>query len=335
MARINLDHQPLNPKTLFRILILAGAIFGTFLLPGTNRADEKKCLFIAAYHQGYEWHDAIENALTSKLKGHCKLEKFYMDVKRNPNPDYAKKKGLEAKELITSYAPDVVITSDDDPVREVLVPFFKDSSIPFVFAAVKNSMEPFGLPFKNTTGIVAIISLNSIISEIMKDLKNLKTITSLSDYAESSIRASKYYQRDFSKFGFEYKTVYAKTFEDWKKLFLEAQASSDAIVIGAFASIKDFEKSEAKAFIEKNAKKLILATAVVARPLSMLAMVRYPEEMGEWAGEAAIKILNGATPSSISVTTNKRFDYYVNESLLNKAGILLNDKFIKKAINYK
>lgn len=315
-----------------RFLLGLGFSMIVSLLAISPRVFAKTCLLVAGYNLGYEWHDKQEEAIAAKLKGHCKLEKFYMDTKTNPSPEHSKAMGKKAKELIETLKPDVVITTDDDPVRDVLVPYFKNSNTPFVFCAVKYAMDRFELPFENTTGIIAVVLIKPLVQELLKELKDVKTIISLGDNSEATKNGYKFSTKIWDSFGISQKLVTVKSFEEWKNAFLKAQKEGDGIMLGAFASIKDFDKKQAKIFIEKNVTKVIMATSLVSRPLSMFAMVRYPEEMGEWAGESAIKILNGTKPKEIAITTNKRFDYYINPKLLKKVNITLSEGFMKKAI---
>lgn len=39
-------------------------------------ASAKKCLYIASYHQGYEWSDGVERGLKKQLAGQCELKQY-------------------------------------------------------------------------------------------------------------------------------------------------------------------------------------------------------------------------------------------------------------------
>mgnify|MGYP001586327727 FL=1 len=58
-------------------------------------------------------------------------------------------------------------------------------------------------------------------------------------------------------------------------------------------------------------------------PVSMLGMTKIPEEQGEWAGQVALQILGGAAPNSIPVIANRKWDLFLNRSLIRAAGVEL------------
>jgi len=79
-----------------------------------------------------------------------------MDTKRNKNIDFIKAQALKAKNLIEKVKPDIVLTSDDNAAKFLIVPYFKDSKIPFIFSGVNWTAEKYGFPFKNVTGMIEV-----------------------------------------------------------------------------------------------------------------------------------------------------------------------------------
>ena len=55
----------------------------------------------------------------------------------------------------------------------------------------------------------------------------------------------------------------------------------------------------------------------------MLAVTKVAEEQGEWAAETALAILGGAKPSQIPIVPNRRWNLFVNQALLDRAGVRL------------
>ncbi|NJM84259.1 MAG: hypothetical protein HC844_19055 [Tabrizicola sp.] len=97
--------------------------FGLFVCFGHDRGlrrrrrvgGDQKCLFVSSYHRGYEHSDAIERGLRTVLGGKCEVRQFDMDAKRHPDAEGLKQRALEAKEIIQSWRPDIVITADEGP----------------------------------------------------------------------------------------------------------------------------------------------------------------------------------------------------------------------------
>lgn len=109
-----------NPaQTLVRRIWLGTQVF-LLLLALPQIAAAKRCLFISSYHQGYEWSDAVERGLRDVLEGKCEPRQFDMDTKRKKSLDEKRAQGLEAKRLIDSWMPDVVITADDNAAKYVI-----------------------------------------------------------------------------------------------------------------------------------------------------------------------------------------------------------------------
>jgi hypothetical protein len=88
------------------------------------------------------------------LDGRCEIQQFDMDAKRYKEPQILEPKALEAKALIESWRPDVVITADDDAAQYRVMPFYKNHTIPFVFCGINWTTEEYGFPYRNTPGMV-------------------------------------------------------------------------------------------------------------------------------------------------------------------------------------
>ena len=101
-------------------------------------ADEAKCLFVSSYHQGYAWSDGVERGLRKTLEGGCQLRQFDMDTKRKKSVEDKKAAANEAKALIESWQPDIVITADDNAAKFLIQPYFKDKDLPFVLISSRH-----------------------------------------------------------------------------------------------------------------------------------------------------------------------------------------------------
>jgi ABC-type uncharacterized transport system substrate-binding protein len=65
--------------------------------------------------------------------------------------------------------------------------------------------------------------------------------------------------------------------------------------------------------------------------ITMIGMITFPDEHGEWAAQTALRILDGEEPSSIPVVTNKRGVLMVNVGIADDLGIQLSPDTIKNA----
>jgi len=59
-----------------------------------------------------------------------------MDTKRRKTEQDKMAAALEAKALIESWQPDIVITADDNAAKFLVQPFYRDKDLPFVFCGI-------------------------------------------------------------------------------------------------------------------------------------------------------------------------------------------------------
>jgi ABC-type uncharacterized transport system substrate-binding protein len=281
----------------------------------SNANAEKVCVHIDSYHEGYEWSDGLSKGLDTTLKGKCKVERFRMDTKRNAGPDFAKKAGEDAKKFIEDKKADIVIVSDDNAVKFMVMPFFKDAKLPVVFIGINWTIDQYGLPYKNTTGMIEVWPIQPMLTEVKKALPNLKTAVFLSMDNETEAKELSQVEKIFKANKVEVKPMLIKTFEEWKAKFIEAQ-SADLVLVSNNAGIAGWDKAAAADFAMKNTKKLTVSIYDFMGPYVAAIFAKEAYEQGEWGGNAAAKILEGKAPNSIPVVTNKRHEAMVNQGLM-------------------
>lgn len=140
-------------KLNYILLLLPMLVFSTPL---------KKCVYINSYHVGFIWSDTIAKEIKDSLKDTCVVTQFNMDTKRKKDETSIKKSALKAKELIDRIKPDIVITSDDNAAKYLIKPYYKDSSIPFVFTGVNWTAAKYDFPYSNVTGMIEIIPIKAL-----------------------------------------------------------------------------------------------------------------------------------------------------------------------------
>ena len=67
-------------------------------------------------------------------------------------------------------------------------------------------------------------------------------------------------------------------------------------------------------------------------PYAMLAMTKLPQEQGAWAAQVAQAILQGEKPGDIPVVVNRRWNIYVNGSLIEKTSYTVPSSILTKAV---
>lgn len=274
----------------------------------------KKCLYINSYHKGYEWSDGIEAAAYASLKEVCQVESFYMDTKNHDTPEFAKKKGIEAKARIEKIKPDIVIVADDAAVAYVLMAHFKDAALPFVFCGINWEAKKYGLPYKNATGMIEIAPVEDLVLQIKSIQPQAKKAVYLSGDVEADRINHSVYEAIYKKNNMSLKPAFAKTMKEWKAKFIEAQ-KMDVVILANYVGIVDWSYEEAKTFVKAHGKKMSLTYHEFMKPLATMSLTKIPAEQGEWAAKVATEILNGSSPQKIPVAVNRRWNMYVNEEL--------------------
>ena len=299
-------------------------------LPLVSQAgDQKTCLYINSYHKGYEWSDKIESALYKGVGDACKMTTFYLDAKRAPKE--AKAHGLEAKALIEKTKPSLVVVSDDNAVAEVLKPYFKDSTVPFVFCGVNWSTKAHGLPYANATGMIEISPVKQLAQELKKVNKKIKS----GIYLAGDVAADQENYQIFADFykeeGVELKPALVKTFDDWKTAFKKA-SKEGFILVANNAGIEGWKDEEVAKTIAQSSKTLTATNHDYMVKYVAMGLTKIAEEQGEWAAKVAVDMLHGTSAKDIPVVVNRQWNYYLNEKLIKKLGFNVSKEMKQRAI---
>jgi len=292
----------------------------------------KECVYINSYHQGYVWSDKIEATIRKQMLGKCKMHVFHMDTKRHTSKAFGEQKALEIKGMIESIKPDILIASDDNTSKYLIMPYYKNSTIPVVFCGVNWTVKPYGYPYSNATGMIEVSPIKALLSEARLAIGDVRRVAFI---AAKGVRTDEiefnWMSRVYAREGVTVTPFYVNNMQEWKKAYELAQ-SNDFIVLNNIAGIADWNSKEAAAYAKKQAKKLTVTTYDFMVPFTMLAMTKVAEEQGEWASDVATHILQGESAKDIPVVANQRYNLYVNTKILDASRIHLSQSLYFKAI---
>ena len=289
----------------------------------------KKVLYIDSYNEGYDWSDGITQGVKATLEGSgATLQIIRMDTKRNPGEDFKKAAGEKAKAEIESFKPDVLIVSDDNAFKYVVVPYYKDAKLPIVFCGLNWDAGLYGAPYTNTTGMVEV-SLTLQIIEHLKEYAHGTRLGYLSADNETERKNLVYYEK---LFGLVFsKTYFVKTMAEWKEAFTKLQTESDVLIFENSAGISDWSDADAEAYALAHTKIPVGTTNLWTMKESLLGITKVPDEEGEWAAGAALEILSGVSPSTIPLVKNKRGNLAVNFKIAEVLGVKFSPSILKNA----
>lgn len=311
------------------ITVLSLFLLSTHSIAQHNDFTGKRILYVNAYHQGYPWSDGISEAIQHILKtAGVELKIAYMDTKRRTTDESKRVAALRIKTLIESFKPHVVITSDDDPARYLIVPYFKDEALPFVFCGINWDVGAYEFPYQNVTGMLEVSRLDEIIHHLRSYAKG-KRVGFLSGEGFSEHKEQEGYEKHFN-FHFE-QAYFVNSFDEWKQQLLTLQNEVDMLILENPKTISDWDDQEAQKFIEKNIKVPIGGAHAWLAPLVLLGIVKDPKEQGTWAANTALEILAGASPKNIPISSNRNDIIYLNQKFARKLGITFSAELLKNA----
>ncbi|MCP4933749.1 MAG: ABC transporter substrate-binding protein [bacterium] len=301
-------------RTLTAIVLLL-SICATYAQNYTG----KRVFYVNSYHTGYPASDKTFAAIKQTIGSQgIVFRKIEMDSKRNPDEAFIKKAAVEAKKAIQAFKPDVVILSDDNAAKYLLMPYFRDAELPFVFCCVNWDASVYGLPYQNATGMVEVVLVGELLKQLKKYAKGDR-IGFIGGDRYSEHRNREYYEKRFD-IRFE-KTYFAKRFSEWKDYFARLQNEVDILVMTNHTGIIGWNDEDANDFVQEHIKIPVGTEHEWEMPRALIGVAKDFQEMGTWAADTALKILDGVPPSQIPVTANKKSRLYFNRRIAKILGI--------------
>lgn len=289
-----------------------------------------KCLFISSYHQGYAWSDGVERGFRKSLGNQCDLKQFDMDSKRHKDEASKQLAARQARDLILSWQPDVVITADDNAAKYIIQPYFKDHEIPFVFCGINWNVDGYGFPYKNTTGMVEVAPINALFNKARSIRIGAERVIYIGANTLTEKKNASRFEGVAKKNGLLLDRRLVNTTSEWLAAYQEAQ-TYDFVIIGSNSGINDWREQEVIQAVHASTRSLSLTNHSWMMPYTLLGLTKIPEEQGEWAAKAALAILEGVSPTDIPIVSNRKWEIWINQAILDQSEIRLPDPLIRKA----
>lgn len=338
----------MKPSVIIGIVILALLAFAGigyyFFAPRDNGANDptveaaplpavpyagKRVFYVDSYHEGYPWSDTISKVIQDGFAGTgADLRIFHMDTKRNQDETFKSDAAARARADIDAYDPDVLIVSDDNAFRYLVMEYYRDSALPIVFAGLNWDVSPYGAPYTNTTGIIEVNQAEQIIAHLRTHAKGTR-IGYLSADTETDRRNHNWYTTTLG-IAFE-RVAFVRTMDEWEVAFKELQNETDAFLFENSAGIEGWDHKRAEAFALAWTKVPVGTTNEWTMKESLIGIVRVPEEQGEWSVAAAKRILDGVPPRAIELGKSKRGKLFINLTLADRIGVVFPANILKTA----
>jgi len=281
----------------------------------------KKILWVDSYHAGYEWSSGIEKGLRHALYGSgVELKIFHMDTKRHLEEDFHRRAGRRARKVIEEFRPDVVIASDDNAQRFLVVPYLKDTALPVIFCGVNEDLVNYGYPCHNVTGMIEDEMAEGLVIHLRRLAKGDRAGFIGADVHTMRIVADQYNKHFF---GGQLRYYLVRSFAEFKEAFLRAQQEVDMLLFRNISGITGWDAAEAEAFVAAHTAVPTGSVLPWMQPYNLLTIAKVPEEQGEYAATTALRILAGACPADLPVVRNRLAHLVVNLKMAKAAGLVL------------
>jgi ABC-type uncharacterized transport system substrate-binding protein len=279
----------------------------------------RRVLHVDSYHQGNEWNDRILAALRATLKdNNVELRVVYLDSKRRSSDSDIRASALNAKHVIDDFKPDVVTTSDDPAAQYLIMDHLRDTSIPVLFCGLNWDASVYGLPYRNTTGMVEVSPIPQIIRLLRQHARGSR-LGFLAEDTDVKRKELDYHQR---LFGITYEQAYfVSSYAEWKEAFLRAQHEVDMLMILGVGALADWDPKDARKLAEERSEIPSGTDFEWLTPFTLIGVAKYPEEQGRWVGHAALRILDGVKPADIPLTYNREGELFFNARIARRLGV--------------
>jgi len=198
---------------------------------------EQRVLLVHSYDESYEWVQEITQGVQEGLaEAGVRLEVFYMDTKRNPQPAWCEEAGKQASELVTSFDPDVVIAADDNAQECFAKQYVGKARPQIVFCGVNGDPSAYGYPATNVTGVRERTYLGesvALLRKIRPDVTKIVLITDASVTSDLMVHDMREEAASAEILAFDQ----TNSFEEWRSLVTGYEQRGDAIVIGLYHTI--------------------------------------------------------------------------------------------------
>lgn len=291
----------------------------------------RRCLYINSYHQGYAWSDVIGASLRHGLEGVCEVREERLDSKRHPQPDFQQARARAVMAVVKSWKPDIIIASDDNSIRWVVMPWLRGSDIPVVFCGLNWSMDEYELPYPNTTGMIEVAPIRPLFRQVSRIVLPARRALYIDTDNITGHKDLERHQRIGRQLDIRIDGRLVRSLDEWRQALAEAQ-DYDFIILGSSSGITGWDDALVEQEIVLHNRRLIVTAYRWIMRFAHYGLVKLASEQGEWAALTARTLLETPLkPSDIAVITNRKWDVWFNPALMRANDIRIPSRLLEKA----
>lgn len=211
----------------------------TTLQRSYSAARHFKVLHIMSYHSPWKWtDDQLQGFKDALMDLDIEYKVSQMDTKRHSSEQWKLKVAAEAKNLINTWKPDLVLTGDDDAQLYVAKDYV-DTDTPFVFCAVNAKPEEYGFTgSKNVTGVLErmhFVQSVRLLKQLVPTVHRIAIITDTGTMWVTMIERMKQSESELPQDVKITDYYVLDTFDDYKKTVKGLEGKVDALgMLGVF-----------------------------------------------------------------------------------------------------
>lgn len=314
--------------------ILAVILFVLLCIGGSFPVNAKetgrgRVLFISSYSYAWETIPQQIEGIKKSLGDDVTIDYKFMDTK---NVDTAENVHLFYKSLsyYLSQVPayDVVIVGDDAAYNFVLVYRKIFGNTPIVFEGVNNVSKALAMDYNpNVTGIIENQTYGNTIALAQKIYPEAAHIVAIVDNTVTGLSARKEFYSYKDEFpDLEFSDINASEFSQ-KDLIKSVESFDESTILLYILCSNDkdgnvYASAESVQMLSSRAHIPMFSGISIGMGKGLLGgEIVSHEEMGEIAGEMALKILNGEPCENMDVITDSPMTYCFDETVMKRFGI--------------
>lgn len=333
-------HKKPTNKTIYQklkvsisFIIISSILSFAFQSCGQSEFEKKKIVYVNSYHRGHPSSDQIMDAVVESFSADSfDLTSFIMDSKRNNSIEYIENRSKELSDSIKLFNPDILILSDDNAVKYLYLPYFKNINIPMVFCGINLSASQYDLPSGKVTGMIEILPLEDALNTMKPYFPYMKNLLVITENTTTSHKEKELLDTMFIRLEINVTYEMVEDFDHWKTAFREGNMEYDMIYVHTNGAIRGWDHEDAISFVNQQIKIPLITCEDFMMPYAVFGQTKVASEHGFWAANTAKKILEGKSPADIPVITNQLSTTWINAGLARKIDFRADSVLLSKAI---
>ena len=321
---------------VWRLLMLVQLAFLCGFQSCKNPGIEKpKIVYINSYHQGFPPSDQITQGVMKGLPADSfEVFSYFMDTKRNPSEAFIRERAEELLDSIREKNPDLLIVSDDNAMKYLVVPNFQDDPLPIVFCGVNWTVDQYDISDCNITGVLEILPIAELIQTLRPYYPEMKKLLVLNENTTTSRKTKPLLDTLIGHMGIEVTQELVDDFASWKSVFREANDSYDIIYLQTRGAITGWDHDESLKHMDEFLRVPVVTCEEFMMPYAVFGLTQFSEEQGMIAAEKAKAILKGASPADIPITRNRMSKAWFNSRWAEKIAFTPDEALLEKAAEH-